>query len=112
MFNIGDSVLHLPTQTYFTVTSKRRNRKTSAIALYSDKTPYPASECLPDERELPLDDASLQTVLDMIAADSEVGYPAETDLLGALTPQQKAQVWVNLPIERQNALKAAGRAAA
>ena len=110
-FKKGDSVFHVPSQTYFVVSGRRKNRATGLVMLLDDKTPRSEGECLPDERELPLDDASLKTVLDMIAADSDAGYPAEVDLLGTLTPQQKAQVWVNLPIEQQNALKAAGRAA-
>ena len=106
-FKKGDSVFHPASQTYFVVSSRRKNRSTGVVALLGGKTPVPESECIPGEREALDPEWSLPTMLSMITEADAAEYPAILEMLGTLTPQQKAQVWVNLPIELQNALKAA-----
>ena len=104
----GGSALHVPTQTYFVVTSKRKKRATGAIELMNGQTPYPAAECVPDERERPLDETDLFTLQSMVVAMIDSGY-IELDLFKALNQQQKGQLWAVLTQEQKDALKAAGK---
>lgn len=111
-FKKGGSALHLPTRTYFTITSKRKNRATGAVALWDEQTPYPMDECIPDTRELSPDELVVYSVLRVVEMADESEYPELLEMLGTLTDEYRARVWVNLPIERQNALKAAKGVAA
>jgi hypothetical protein len=102
----GDSALHLPSWYYFTVTRKTKARDGSCI-LWDGQTPYPMDECTPDTRELPPDELVVHTVLSVVENADDPEYPELLEMLSTLTDEYRARVWVNLSIERQNALKAA-----
>jgi hypothetical protein len=109
MISLGGTVLHLPTQVYFEVKRKRKNKQTGEVTLWDGQTPYPAAECLPDERERPLDETDLFTLQSMVAAMIDSGDFSDMDLFKALNQQQKGQLWAVLTQEQRDALKAAGK---
>jgi hypothetical protein len=106
--NKGDSVLHIPTQQYFVVSRKTKARDGS-YTLWDGQTPYPAAECVPDDREVALDEVALASMQAVVAVMIESGDYSDLELLSTITKQQKGQLWLALTQEQRDALKAAGQ---
>lgn len=90
---LGDLVFHVPTEQVFKLT--KRSKKAGRVYLWGDDECFVLDNCVPDGPDRQLSSREIEDLTSVCT----VVTAEDLELLEALTPLQKRQLWGALPPE-------------